>query len=607
MSPALSFNNIGARHIKQIEMKEVTETEKLTSTTVSGLNESSFVTDIESSSDTNKRVLFKKPRVPLQQNFSVNFHESNVESDLEKSIDFSKSKNYFKQKYLTSPDPFNKFNNETDIPSFQNDLNKSSESMDTEVSHTITNVSNPFSKLDILQTNAFNVDYEATKDSFSATTVSVRKSVFNGDAKSIDNFQISFNESVNQCVANNTILSEKTVAEGNEDCISTSNKSNPFKKPMRKSLKSAFQVEFDESILSDKLEENSVINSVFNRPNQSDENFDVTYNTATSCKTVSHSNEVVNISNTTTTKVMLEKEKGVTPSIKSNDNKENEESLINEETNIRKSMEGNINLTDGMPINKSVQSNNSNVSLSKSFNKITSSETYLDQSSFNDDNLKYWMSDHSDEEIPPPSVPALPSNFLSTKEIPQVSKNSISPKETNLMAPTWEQKFNQIVRQTHEKMKTQNNGLSPKRKPKRVIKKQNSEIKKKAEEDKQLRPQRMKKPAPFATKRLYQYIIDKLKPKFGIDSIIQAEELVLSISDTVKIVTRRKTHQKKLILNLKKEMALAGLIETTVDFYDFIIKFLPHDFRIKAVPCLHPLTNTVHPPREAANPFDKIL
>ncbi|RZF43486.1 hypothetical protein LSTR_LSTR001747 [Laodelphax striatellus] len=95
---------------------------------------------------------------------------------------------------------------------------------------------------------------------------------------------------------------------------------------------------------------------------------------------------------------------------------------------------------------------------------------------------------------------------------------------------------------------------------------------------------KLKKPEPWATKRLYDWIIQRLEPRYKLRSRLRAEEFVVFLCSTVKTVIKKKENYEKDIEDLKYEMARLNLIENKFQFFSFIYKFLPWQFEDKSLP-----------------------
>ena len=101
---------------------------------------------------------------------------------------------------------------------------------------------------------------------------------------------------------------------------------------------------------------------------------------------------------------------------------------------------------------------------------------------------------------------------------------------------------------------------------------------------------KLPRPKPWATDRLYRYIMKKIEPKFKIDTKRQAEKFVVRLAEVVTIVMKRSVYNnyKDELESLMKYMAKIRLIVHRKDFYDFCNEYLPYSFREKATPILLP-------------------
>ncbi|KAK6627818.1 hypothetical protein RUM44_010297 [Polyplax serrata] len=608
--------------------------------------------DLEDESSNKRYHLFTNRR-PAVEDFSVHFQESYIESDLEKTNDNFKLPNKLFAKRRTSADnSINKFQLDPCVSFSQgNQEPNDNELVDSLVSPVVEKL-NPFRKQGATQTNTFSVNYEETKLNLSDITTSGRRSLFKTTKQNSDKFVVSYSET------NSQQLRKKTLSQETDDSSFNITKKNPFKLPLQKSFRDVFNVEFEESTYDNELDENFDIMSVFKRNNKND-NFDVTYNPTTQFKNTLTFEDVRNSVNISNVENITEESNKKVLEAQTNIGNELQEITRQEKMEAQKFLKPDVAVAEITTLDK-------HSPLEKNSNQNLDTDGYMDESSFNDDNLKCWMSDHTDDEVCLPSVAPVTSNVLSVSTKMSASNASIgnnsSQNKLNQKSHTtaelnisrnnelinstsvrtsstknilcgnttlqnnrnssvrntsiqnknsplsWEQQFQQIVANANrvivEEVETQ--------KAKKIIQKPQKLVNEKENPSgttAQVKsaPTRVRKPMRFVTKSLYQYISHKLQPKYGLDTVIKTEELILSICEAVKLVLRRKHHQKKLIQDLKKEMAKAGIVETTIDFYEFVIKFLPHAFRIKVIPCLQPITNTIYPPKEASNPFDNIL
>lgn len=99
-------------------------------------------------------------------------------------------------------------------------------------------------------------------------------------------------------------------------------------------------------------------------------------------------------------------------------------------------------------------------------------------------------------------------------------------------------------------------------------------------------PPKRVKPKPYVTAKMYKFLENKLQPKFGLESRIQAEEFVVFLCETVTNVTKKKSNYHKLVFSLRDKMVDLGIIKTQLQFHVFIEDYLPDSFRVKSIPCL---------------------
>lgn len=559
--------------------------------------------------------------------FEVDFEESDVLSQNSQQSQSSSQATLSQRNSHNNPfaDHKKKKNNAYDVDWEESVNLKSSQESNSSVSGSSQGMSqkNPFAKHRKQKNNAFEVDWEESVDMKSSQESNssimpsqdsrgVSENLFVKHKKQKGStFKVDLEES---CEA-------KSSQEMNSSVTSLKNFGADFKKPnlfSSRRQENAFNVEFEESKdinseasqLMQKLSEDSshVRSNVFaGSSKRSGENeFDVSLEESRQVLTGEHPDEEVS-------------------ELGSRKMKENFFKAANRDDSNVSTMSG----AEDLPLRKKLDEN-SKVSLDKWADKTDSlSDTsaskvraekssqsvdfgemnplecektevnsqdseILNETTFNDENLNQWMSDHSEDEA-------------------EMEEGRISPPDLTAPSETLEERIRarlqEVIEQAKKKGTREEEELSSVLKPKndqaRVARKARSE-----EKEKRIgvaaKPQ-LKKPAKYANRRLYEHVIKKIKPRFGIDAVLKAEEVVVSICETVKLVTRRKAYQKRAVESLKKELAAAGLVETTFDFYNFVRDFLPQDFREKVIPCIQPGTNIVHPPKDAKDPFEKIL
>ncbi|XP_063222590.1 putative uncharacterized protein DDB_G0282133 [Bacillus rossius redtenbacheri] len=103
---------------------------------------------------------------------------------------------------------------------------------------------------------------------------------------------------------------------------------------------------------------------------------------------------------------------------------------------------------------------------------------------------------------------------------------------------------------------------------------------------KMIRARRLKKPAPWFSKKLYDVLIRACEIKYGaLRHRRKAEEFAGELHRLVKEVLKKKKDYEGIVEVIKKKLFKIGVIETLDDFYHFIRDFLPEEFRYKVIPC----------------------
>ncbi|EEB17556.1 conserved hypothetical protein [Pediculus humanus corporis] len=530
---------------------------------------------LEQEKDANRKSKpFQKFKSPTLDDFSVNFTESRICSQSNESSSFSKSEKVFKRnEYAT--DPFNTFHTDQDLTESPNDHQKNDDS-EFELSSMSTSIlkkdkRGAFKNKPTSNKNFFNIDNEETITNVKNYTSDIRSFLLSQPTEKPVELENSLSDTIN---VTNLETNEKQEARKNNL------KTQLFRKSQKKKI-NHFEVEFNESNIKNVSDHELSRNSIFKKSNKSilEENYNITNVTLTLENNKSQADGIENTNGNEDEK--CEKT--------SNDNiaqfKETQEAIRGEEMHVSKLIEkSNISLMNKLSFNNDAENSDTNFGLNNSSSKHVNTDTYFEQSSINDENLKCWMSDNSEEEISPPCVPRISTNLSNNKENLLKSNKNFN-KSVSFEKSSWDKIFDNIVSNV-KKNDLINNSI--KKKKVVVVEKEKEKIASNG--------LKKKKQGPFVTKKLHQYILNKLKPKYGIDTNVRAEEIEMRICDTVKIVTRRKSYQKSLTEKLKKEMATVGLISTTVDFYE-----------TKVIPCHHPITNSIYPPKAAVNPFDEIL
>uniref|UniRef100_A0A1B6CH65 Uncharacterized protein n=1 Tax=Clastoptera arizonana TaxID=38151 RepID=A0A1B6CH65_9HEMI len=99
---------------------------------------------------------------------------------------------------------------------------------------------------------------------------------------------------------------------------------------------------------------------------------------------------------------------------------------------------------------------------------------------------------------------------------------------------------------------------------------------------------RLKKPKKWVTKKLYNFLFEKLLPIHGIRYKLEAEKLVMFMVQKVTEALNMEDGYDEPVEELKMELAKKSIVETNRDFFDFVKKFLEFDFYLKSVPTSHP-------------------
>ncbi|OAD47006.1 hypothetical protein WN48_05768 [Eufriesea mexicana] len=101
---------------------------------------------------------------------------------------------------------------------------------------------------------------------------------------------------------------------------------------------------------------------------------------------------------------------------------------------------------------------------------------------------------------------------------------------------------------------------------------------------------RLPRPQHWVTDQLYNYLWERMKPKYKLETKAISEKFIHQLSNITTFISKSKSylHYKSELVMLMKEMARLGIIRTRNDFYHFCHNFFPYSLRIKTVPMLLP-------------------
>lgn len=93
----------------------------------------------------------------------------------------------------------------------------------------------------------------------------------------------------------------------------------------------------------------------------------------------------------------------------------------------------------------------------------------------------------------------------------------------------------------------------------------------------------------WATKATKDFIISKLKPKYGVKASWRCQKLVDFMAEKIKETIRNSRNYNVPVEEIKLELARLNIIVTNSDFYMFVLKYFRQyepDFVYKSVPCI---------------------
>ena len=99
---------------------------------------------------------------------------------------------------------------------------------------------------------------------------------------------------------------------------------------------------------------------------------------------------------------------------------------------------------------------------------------------------------------------------------------------------------------------------------------------------------RLKKPQPWANARLYKVLIERCGKIFGeFKARERAEQYMEYLCKQVSIVKRRRVlkNYQPICDDIKKSLYYLGIIKSMMDYFVFIEKYLPWDYRTKVIEC----------------------
>lgn len=93
----------------------------------------------------------------------------------------------------------------------------------------------------------------------------------------------------------------------------------------------------------------------------------------------------------------------------------------------------------------------------------------------------------------------------------------------------------------------------------------------------------------WATKATKDFIISKLKPKYGVKANWRCQKLIDFMGKKISETIRNSRNYNVPVDEIKLELARLNIIETNMDFYMFVLKYFRQyepDFVFKSVPCI---------------------
>ncbi|XP_024080657.1 uncharacterized protein LOC106668782 [Cimex lectularius] len=109
------------------------------------------------------------------------------------------------------------------------------------------------------------------------------------------------------------------------------------------------------------------------------------------------------------------------------------------------------------------------------------------------------------------------------------------------------------------------------------------------------------KPAKWVNKRLYQFLEKSLSDKYKLEARKVSEEFVITLYHTYTLVIHG--HTEPSLSNLKAKLKELGLCRTQLDFFLFVINYMPFNFRKLVVPLSGAYNTPIQP---KILPFDEL-